>query len=208
MAWVAFSGRLGVNALVSVFVPASIAISGTSFTKDLVYDTSAADLIVLNRQKMLAMGASSVQADGLLGNRWFSLSVLTALVTDLERLGGIPGRPWVIVLAATATNEEEARFLADAVHLLARLSVTGVPIKRVATRGTVIGITPDGVLVVPAPVDYLSWTERVARFAARPDLRAFRRALWLTGRISSPAQHGFGRLGWTFHEAVARPGER
>jgi hypothetical protein len=68
----------------------------------------------------------------------------------------------------------------------------------------VIGVTPGGAVVVPAPVDYLSWTERVGRFAERSDLRAARRGLWLTGRISAPAQHGFASLGWTFHE-VAPP---
>src|SRR5262245_42792750 len=86
VAWVAFSGRLGVNLLVSVFVPGSTAISGLSFTHDLVYDTPAADLIILNRQKMIAMGASDAQADALIANRWYSLSVLTGLVTELERL--------------------------------------------------------------------------------------------------------------------------
>src|SRR5262249_11788505 len=83
VAWVSFSGRLGVNLLVSVFVPASMALTGTSFTHDLVYDTPSADLVVLNKQKVLAMGASEAQAQALLANRWFSLSVLTALVTDL-----------------------------------------------------------------------------------------------------------------------------
>src|SRR5215472_10637515 len=50
MAWVAFSGRVGVNTLISVFVPASIAISATSATNSLIYDTPAADLVVRNQQ--------------------------------------------------------------------------------------------------------------------------------------------------------------
>jgi hypothetical protein len=207
-AWVAFSGRLGVNLLTSAFVPGSTVISGLSFTHDLVYDTSAADLLVLDRQKMLAMGATDAQAQALLDNKWFSLSVLTALVTELERLDGVGGRPYVLALAATVTREEEARFLAAAVHVLARLHVGGVPIRRVFTRGTVIGLTPDGAVVVPAPVDYLSWTERVGRFAARPDLRAPRRGLWLTGRMSGAAQQGFAARGWTIHEVALPAGIR
>src|SRR5262245_17617911 len=141
-AWVGFSGRLGVNLLVSVFVPGSIAISGLSFTHDLVYDTPAGDLIVLNRQKMLAMGASEAQAQALIDNRWYSLSVLTELVTELERMSGVAGRAEVLSLAATATKEEEARFLAAAVQVLAHLNVTGVPIRRGISRDTVVGVTP------------------------------------------------------------------
>jgi hypothetical protein len=207
-AWVAFSGRLGVNLLVSAFVPGSTAISGLSFTHDLVYDTPAADLIVLNRQKMVAMGASDAQAQALLANRWFSLSVLTSLVTDLERLAGVAGRPYVLALAATATKEEEARFLAATVHMLARLHVGGVPIRRVITRGTVVGITPDGAVVVPAPVDYLSWTQRVGAFASRSDLRAARRGVWLTGRMSGAAHQGLTAQGWTVHDVPLSAGDR
>ena len=200
-AWVAFSGRLGVDVLTTAFVPASTALSLTSFTSDLVYDTPKADLIVMNQQKMIAMGASEAQAQALLNNRWFSLTVLTALVTELERLAGVRGRPQVIALAATARNEEDARFLAASVHLLARLNVTGVSIKEVKAQGTVIGVTPAGHLVVPAPVDYVSWTERIGSFAERSDLKSARRTIWLTGRISGAAHRGFTRLGWTVHEA-------
>jgi hypothetical protein len=134
--------------------------------------------------------------------------VLTALVTDLERMGGIEGRRDVIALAATAGNEEQARFLAAAIHVLARLHVTGVPLHGVAARSTVIGIMPGGALVIPAPVDYLAWTERVGHFAERPDLLAAPRGLWLTGRVSAPAQLGFSALGWTFHDVTLPGGTR
>lgn len=200
-AWVAFSGRLGVNILVSVFVPASMAISAVSFTNDLVWDTPRADLIVLNQQKMLRMGASEELAGAVLKNRWYSLSVLTTLVTELERLAGVKGRPDILALATTAVNEEEARFLAASVQMLARLNVEGVPLRQVAARGTVVGIAPGGAIVVPAPVDYLSWTEQIAGIAKRPDLRASKRGLWLSGRMSAAAQRGLGEIGWAFHEA-------
>ena len=106
----------------------------------------------------------------------------------------------MIALAATARNEEDARFLASSVHLLARLNVTGVSIEEVKAQGTVIGVTPAGSLVVPAPVDYLSWTERIGGFAERPDLKNSRRTIWLTGRMSGAAHRGLTSLGWTLHE--------
>jgi hypothetical protein len=201
VAWVAFSGRLAVNTLVAVFAPASIAISGTSITNDLVYDTPSADLIVMNKQKMLTMGASETQAQTLLNNRWYSLSVLTSLVVDLEQLAGVKGRPDVLTLAATAQNEEEARFFAAGVRLLSRLNATTRPIKKIMGQGTVIGITPGGEVVVPAPVDCVSWTERIGRFAQRPDLKAAKRSIWLMGKISETAEKGFIGLGWHLYEA-------
>ena len=154
------------------------------------------------------MGASDAQVQALLSNRWYSLSVLTALVTDLERLSGVVGRPEVLALAATATKEGEARFLAAAVHLLARLNVTGVPIRRVTGRGTVVGVAADGGVVVPAP----SWTTFPGRsgpaLSRRGDLRASRRGIWLTGRMSGAAHQGFTGLGWTLHDVTLPAGTR
>jgi hypothetical protein len=201
MAWVTFSGKLGVNTVVSVFVPVSIAISGTTFTHDLVYETSKTDLIVRNRKQMIEMGASEDLADALIKNRWYSLTVLTSLVTGLESLAGVAGRTEVITLATLAENEEEARFIASGVQMLAGLNKTDVRLKEVAARGTVVGIARNGAIVVPAPVDYVSWTPQIARLASRPDLRASRRGIRLTGKMSTAARNGFAALGWTITEA-------
>jgi hypothetical protein len=99
-----------VNTLISAFVPASIAISATSFTNSLVYDAPAADLIVRNQEKLPALGASEEQTRGLIKNPWYSLSVLTSLVTALDRLSGVDGRPTVVALAASATTEAQRQF--------------------------------------------------------------------------------------------------
>ena len=205
-AWVAFSARLGVDLLMSAVVPGSTFISLTAITSDLIYDTPKADLILLNQQKLIRMGASEALTQALLKNRWYSLSVLTALVADLERLAGAKGRPAIIALATTVVNEEEARFLAASVQLLARLNVTGVPLRELAARQTVVGVMPGGGIVVPAPVDYLSWTEPIARVADRRDLRAPRRGVWFSGRMSALAHRELSRLGWAFHPAPSLSG--
>jgi hypothetical protein len=57
-------------------------------------------------------------------------------------------------------------------------------------------------------VDYLAWTERVGAFAARSDLRAARRGIWLSGRMSAAAQQGFAAHGWTFHDVTLPAGVR
>jgi len=200
-AWVTFSGKLGVNTVVSVFVPVSIAISGTTFTHDLVYSTSKDDLVIRNRKQIVEMGVNEDLADILLKNRWYSLSVLTSLVTGLESLTGVAGRSEIIKLATIAEIEEEARFIATSVQMLAGLNKTGVRLKEVAARGTVVGIAHNGAIVVPAPVDYVSWTPQIARLASRPDLRASRREIRLTGKMSTAARHGFTSLGWTITDA-------
>ena len=92
------------------------------------------------------------------------------------------------------------------VRLLARLNVTGVPLRDLAARQTVVGITSGGGIVVPAPVDYLSWTEPIARVADRKDLRVPRRGVWFSGRMSALAHRELSRLGWAFHPAPSFSG--
>jgi hypothetical protein len=208
MAWVAFSGWVGGNTLISVFVPASIAISAASVTNTMIYDTPAADLITRNEQKLLGMGANEQGARALIKNQWYSLSVLTSLVTALDRLAGVGGRPAVIALSTTAATEDQARFLASAVEMLAAHHQTVAPLAAVVAQGTVIGRTQSGALVVPGAVDYVAWTERVAGFTGRTDLQGTAGTLWITGRMSPEAQRQFAALGWTVHQHVLPPWQR
>ena len=204
-AWVAFSGRLGVNTLMSVAIPGSIFITGVSTTRDLVYDTPPGDIINRNDERLQAMGGSAAAVAALLGNRWYSLTVLSDLTSGLERLNGVEGRAAVIALAATAASEEEARFITRAVHLLAWQHTTGASLRRVSGTGTVIGWTARGSIVVPAPVDYVSWTERISRFARRPDLRGRSRNILLVGQISPRASRELARFGWTVQRSAGPP---
>ena len=131
-----------------------------------------------------------------MNNAAIPLSVKTDLVQGLEKLGDVKGRAAVVALAATARSEEQARFLATAVRLLGKAKA----LEEMTATGTVVGREQGGGIVVPAPVDYVSWTERVARFANRDDLKAAERSIWLTGNMSPRARREFEALGWKVNE--------
>jgi hypothetical protein len=78
VAWVTFSARLGINTLTAVLIPGSMAISGTTFTTDLVWDTPTAELFRLNEQKLHDMGLGDKLVRAMTRNPSYSLSVLTA----------------------------------------------------------------------------------------------------------------------------------
>jgi hypothetical protein len=50
--------------------------------------------------------------------------------------------------------------------------------------------------MVPAPVDYVTWTEEVAGFAQRDDLGNSAKTLMHTGRFSPVATAGMTAAGW------------
>jgi hypothetical protein len=108
-------------------------------------------------------------------------------------------RAWLAFVARLA--EEAARLLASSVQIRARLNVTGVPLCELLARRTAVGVTPGGAIVLPGPIDYISWTEQIACIAAQKDLRAPRRGVWLTGRMSARAQYGLSEFGWAVHDA-------
>jgi len=198
VAWVSFTGRLGTNVVMSVVVPGSIAISATNFTNDLVWDTPRGDLIVRNETALKDLEVPEAAARAFMKNAAIPLSVKTDLVQGLEKLGDVKGRAKVIALAASARSEEQARFLATAVRLLGKAHA----LDEVTATGTVVGREKGGGIVVPAPVDYVSWTERVARFANRADLKGSERSIWLTGKMSPRARREFEALGWKLNEGA------
>ena len=201
MAWVAFSGRVGVNLLVSVFVPGSTLLSAVSVTESWVWDTPPGDLIKQAQEKLAATGAPEAQVTALIKNHWYSLSVLTVLANSIAQLAPAKGLADVVALAATASNEDHARFFALAVKTLAdRQQGGGDRVSSLTTRGTVEARTASGALVIPGPVDYIAWTKNAADFAARPDLKAPRRTLLLRGLASPRAKRELASLGWTVAE--------
>jgi hypothetical protein len=202
VAWVTFSARLGINTLTAVLIPGSMAISATTFTTDLVWDTPTAELLRLNEQKLREIGLSDEVVRAMTRNPWYSLTVLTAFVTGLEQLKEVTGRDAAAKLAGSVASEDQARFIAEGIQMLVRYHTTVEPLGTLTGQGTVTARTRRGAVVVPAPVDYIAWTQRVAEFVRRPDLKASQRSVWLTGQLSPRARHEITTAGWTVHEDV------
>jgi hypothetical protein len=82
-------------------------------------------------------------------------------VENLSRLSGIPGAVDTVLLAGTIQSEVQARFITDAISMLARYN-SGARLASITAKGTVIGRDRNRTIVVPAPVDYVSWTRRAS----------------------------------------------
>jgi hypothetical protein len=208
MAWVAFSGRIGIQAATAVFVPYSMAMSAVTITNTAVYDTPAGDLINQAQAAFTATGASAGAVAALMKNPQFSLSVLTALAQGCQRLLNVKGVASVVGFASIALTQDETRLMAAAVNMLARHHETVRALAQIAAPGPIIGRTITGELVVPAPVDYVAWTARAGAFASREDVRTPARTIWLSGRMSPRAAKEFAARGWKVNESYSIAAER
>ena len=93
--------------------------------------------------------------------------------------------------------------VAGSVTILARHH-QATPVPKIRVAGTVLGETADGTVVVPAAADYVSWTERIANFASRPD-RAGAKAqrLSLAGKLSPRTRQELLTRQWIIEEGVS-----
>ncbi|MDM8556628.1 hypothetical protein QUF75_18025 [Desulfococcaceae bacterium HSG7] len=201
VAWAAFAGGLGVRAI-KMAVPASMALSVTTTLSDWTWDVPVGDLKVFNENKLLAMGVDQGTVDRFLRHRWHTITMQGRLVRALDRIGEAENRPEVIALALTVTSDGQARFVTEAVEMLAHFHEQIAPLIRLEVHTSVIGRKKQGGIVIPAPLDYVSWTKQLDRFTSRNELKDSKPILYLRGRLSVAARKELGGKGWRISENV------
>ncbi|MGC1676855.1 MAG: hypothetical protein WA740_04910 [Candidatus Binataceae bacterium] len=200
VAWVMFSARMTVDTAMMA-VPGSMIITSVEFTDDLVYQTPKADLILLIQKKLHKIGLAPEEIAAFSSNSAIPLSLQVSAVKDLEALGDIPGRRAAAVALANAMTEYQARFLVTSLHMLDQWSQQKSPIIRIQATGVLIAHDQNHAVILPAPVDYLSWTQRIAGFATDPHLITLRhRVLWITGKMTPLAREQLAANGWSLRE--------
>jgi hypothetical protein len=202
VAWVMFSARLTVDAAMMA-VPGSIIISGVEFTNDMVYEKPKGDLIIFVQKKLQNFGLSQGEIATFISNSAVPLSLQVSVVEDLKGLGDIPGRRAAAVALGNMMTEYQARFLATSLNMLNRWGQQKSPITRIQVPGVLVARDQNGTVIVPAPVDYVSWTPRIAGFVTTPALLALHhRVLWIPAKMTPLARQQLQANGWSVHESA------
>lgn len=200
VAWVMFSARMTVDTAMMA-VPGSMIITSVEFSDDLVYQTPKADLILLVQKRLKKLGLSPEEIAAFSSNNAIPLSLQVSALKDLEGLGDIPGRRAAAVALANVMTEYQARFLVTSLHMLDQWSQQKSPITRIQVPGVLVAHDQNHAVILPTPVDYLSWTPRIAGFATDPQLMTLRhRVLWITGKMTPLARRQLAANGWSVRE--------
>jgi hypothetical protein len=179
-------------------------ITGVRAADDLVWDKPRGDLIVWVETHLEKMNISKEQIASFTHNPAIPLSLQVAVVENLERLGNLPERDDVIALISAALTEYQTRFIATSLRMLAEYHENKAHITNIAALGPLAGRDQSGTLILAAPVDFVSWTPRIATFGKNPDFLAVpNRVLWITGKMSPLARQQFIANGWKIHEGQA-----
>ncbi len=141
IALTAIRAHVGVTTTMAVFIPGSIAITGTRIVSTWVWDTPRADLIVMNQNKLEELSIPEATIKNFMRNPAYPLSVQTAFVEDLTHVRDVAGVTQVVESASTAQSEDQARFLADALDMLANYHRTQTPLTSIVAKGTIFAVT-------------------------------------------------------------------
>lgn len=202
VAWVFFSGGLPLRIGAAVASGgASVALTATKVVglPGEIYALTPGELNLRNQQAMEAMGVRDATVRKFLANEALSITLRRSIIRSLQALGDVKGRAAVIEVAAACDMRRQVEFLDQALALLMQHHASGqAPCVALEVLGRLPGaLDAAGVLHIPAPVDYLSWTLEVAEFAQRDDLVGRKPVLLLAGGASERTRSELATLGWT-----------
>ena len=201
----AFAGGVSLNVVMAVSTAGvATALSVTKTVSNLAWDLPPEDVRKRNDAELATLGIAEGNRRALLGNKWYTPTMALAFAESFKQLGVKAGGDAFVALAAKAETESEARFYIAQLVMAKQYAAGGDAIKSIEAPGQVgIFRTAGGNAFVPAPADYLSFTDGVEAFAKRPVAGAKQKIAWLTGRASPAAKKGLEAQGWTLRESVA-----
>ncbi|HEU4663839.1 MAG TPA: hypothetical protein VFS55_07400 [Dokdonella sp.] len=208
LAWVASAGDFGAgSALGAIGGFGADALAQGGRINDIVWKLAPADVRARNRTRLQRYCRDDLLIRQFLRHGAFSPTLQTAFADALDALQPAQGCDALLELGMTADSEVEARFLVGALRL------SDAHLGARAKHGTLERVgaglacrTVDGELVLPLPVDRLSWTADVARFLDRAEFRVSRKTVLIAGDASLAARRGLTERGWSIVVGVRRVG--
>jgi hypothetical protein len=176
---------------------------------DSLRDRTAAQLMDMNREKMMAMGLDRGSADALLQNRAYTPLDMTSMVSSLE-IVPVPGRAEFLRRAISVNRRDAAVFNRRYTEMVADFHLKTKSVVSFVSAGDFpFNQTAGGVVVGIWPVDALSWTEGTRRSLtnASSAIRAGRLGrpeLRISGQATAHAKEGLRELGFTVAENTRR----
>jgi hypothetical protein len=125
----------------------------------------------------------------------FNDTLRTALAQTYDKLKPESGCNELVELAATTRGEVEARYLTDALKMIHKRVEPGKG-KLLVVDAALVWQTDEGKLLLPLPVDYLTWSHDIGDFFDDPVFKTTDRAVLIGGDASPLAMRKLTERGW------------
>jgi len=159
----------------------------------------------MNGEKLKAMNVHPEIADAYLNNSAFSPRQQTLLVHALDEMKSVGNRAAFVRFATATPNGNIAFFRERQAEMYAGYHKAVAPISSFTSLGELAAARTGSALVFCAPLDYLVWTEPMAKFITAgnkviDESRAKEKQLWVTGSLSTEARKEMESRGWKVQE--------
>jgi hypothetical protein len=198
LAWVGSSGRYAATAaLGSVGGIGGAVISNSAQINEIVWRNDPESVRDRNHERLRAYCRDELLMRQFVRRGLFTPTLQTRLVDALDLLRPAEGCDSLLELGMTASTELEARFIVNALHLIARELGKRAHQGKLRTIGAGLAYdSHDGERALPLPVDYLSWTDEVAQFIDRDEFRQKNKTVLVGGEATMRSQRELTQRGW------------
>ncbi|UXI67293.1 hypothetical protein [Tahibacter amnicola] len=207
LAWAAVGGNLSAGAaLDSIGGAAAQVLSVTGQLNTLVWELDPENLREANRVRFARWCSDDFAVRQFLRRGGFTDTLRTSLADSVEALKPAAGCNDLVEIAAGTRTELEARYLVNALTLLRHHG--GKPGGKLFVVGAaIVWRSTDGNLILPLPLDWMSWTDDMAAFFDSPQFaKESNKTLLLTGEASMQTQRELTRRGWHLMARTPYPG--
>ncbi len=172
----------------------------------MVRDSSAAQLMDMNKKKLRKLGINGELIDELLSNTYYTPVDMTAMTDAFIRMGNQRNMDVMVGRAAFAGSRDVAYFIRRRVELTAAYQEKTGQLTGFVLFGDSpfpMSVTADNGVVGVFPIDILSWTENtsatMATFTSAVEANGLNgpKVLHITGTATPLAKKNLKALGWT-----------
>jgi hypothetical protein len=149
-----------------------------------------------NRRKLAKFCSDDDSIRSFLRRGGFNDTLRTDLAESLEKLQPRSGCNDLIELAATTRGEVEARYLTNALKVIHRNAPESAGGDLLVAGAALAWRTPQGKLMLPLPVDYLTWSDDLGEFFDQAAFAVADKTVLIGGEASIAAQRQLTDRGW------------
>jgi hypothetical protein len=184
-------------------------VSTANTLNNMVRDSSAAQLMDVNRQKLGKVGIASDLADEFLTNRFYTPVDLTVMVDALARMGSLQHIDVLVDRAVSANSRDIAYFFRKRIEMTAAYQQRTrrlAGFMRFGNSPFPLAVTVDNGIVGAFPIDILSWTRDTSQAITAMTTAAQNygftgpKLLTITGKVTPMAKKNLVALGWKVEE--------
>lgn len=197
LAWAAVGGNFSAGAaLGEITGTAAAVISDTGKLNQYVLELDPEQLRDTLHRRLQAYCSDDYSIRSFLRRGAFTDTLRTALVDSVEKLDVHEGCNELIELAATTRSEVEARYLVDALKLIGTQQSDPKGGVLIVAGAALAWRSPQGRLILPLPVDYLTWSHDIGEFFDQSAFAVKDKTVLIGGEASMTAQSKLTERGW------------